>query len=148
MSAAPHDGSDCITERETPHGYWWRYTHSRNEPRDTLTAAIIVAGEIAAEEARKRGKTYLLASTPLPTAAVYVFACDHPDAKDASIEVMFEFTRRRAHPPRRPQRDPALTLGQPLQLSLPQMRESRRNRNLRVRLGPAHRKRSAKSACR
>ena len=77
MSAAQHNRSDCITACETPHGYWWRYTRSKGEPQDTLTAAIIVAAAVAAEEARRRGKTYLVASTPEPTAAVYVFACDH-----------------------------------------------------------------------
>ena len=30
-----------ITERETPHGYWWRYRHTDNEPQDTLLAAIM-----------------------------------------------------------------------------------------------------------
>ena len=92
MSAAPHDGPGCITERETPHGYWWRYAHSEGEPDDTLKAAIRVAGEVAATEARKRGKTYCVASTPQPMAAVYIFACDHPDAADPAINVMFEFT--------------------------------------------------------
>ena len=92
MSAAPHDGPGCITERETPHGYWWRYAHSEGEPDDTLKAAIRVAGEVAATEARKRGKTYCVASTPQPTAAVYVFASDHPDAGDPAINVMLEFT--------------------------------------------------------
>ena len=92
MSATRDDKYRCITERETPFGYWWRYTHSQDEPDDTLTAAIMVAGQVAAEEARKRGKTYLVASTPQPKAAVYVFACDHPDARDAAINVMFEFT--------------------------------------------------------
>ena len=52
----------------------------------------MVAGEVAATEARKRGKTYFVASTPEPTAAVYVFACDHPDAGDRAINVMIEFT--------------------------------------------------------
>jgi hypothetical protein len=122
MSTAPHDGLDCITERETPFGYWWRYTHSRDEPRDTLTAAIMIAGEVAATEARNRGKTYYVASTPRPRAAVYVFTSDHPDARDASITVMFEFNPgRQAHPAPRPlqRRHAALTYGQPLQLSLP-----------------------------
>jgi hypothetical protein len=92
MSATRDDKDRCITERETPHGYWWRYAHSQDEPDDTLKAAIRVAGEVAATEARKRGKTYYVASTPQPTAAVYVFACDHPDAGDAAINVMLELT--------------------------------------------------------
>ena len=82
----------CITERETPHGYWWRYRHAAGEPQDTLTAAIMVAGEVAATEARRRGKTYLVASAPELRPEVYVFACDHPDAGKAGINIMFEFT--------------------------------------------------------
>jgi hypothetical protein len=92
MSATRDDKFGCITERETPFGYWWRYTHSDDEPKNTLTAAIMVAGEVAATEARKRGKTYLVASTPKPAPAVYVFASGHPDAGDPAINVMFEFT--------------------------------------------------------
>jgi hypothetical protein len=38
--------------------------HAPGEPQDTLTAAIMVAGEVAATEARRRGKTYLVASAP------------------------------------------------------------------------------------
>jgi hypothetical protein len=41
MSTTPGNASDCIIERETPHGYWWRYQHSDDEPRDTLLAAIV-----------------------------------------------------------------------------------------------------------
>lgn len=92
MSAAPHNAPNCITERETPHGYWWRYQHSEGEPEVTLTTAIMVAGDVAATEARERGKTYCVARAAAKPDAIYVFACDHPDARDASINVMFEFT--------------------------------------------------------
>jgi hypothetical protein len=56
MSATPDRDYGPITERETPHGYWWRYSHSNDEPADTLTAAIMIAGDVAATEARRRGK--------------------------------------------------------------------------------------------
>jgi hypothetical protein len=39
MSAARGDKYRCISERETPYGYWWRYTHFQDEPDDTLKAA-------------------------------------------------------------------------------------------------------------
>jgi hypothetical protein len=52
----------------------------------------MIAVSVARNEARKRGKPYCVASTPLPMAAVYVFACDHPDARDAAINVMLEYT--------------------------------------------------------
>ena len=92
MSSAPDRDAGPITERETPHGYWWRYSHSDDEPADTLTAAIMVAGDVAAMEARRRGKTYLVARAACGADAIYVFACDHPDARNAAINVMFEFT--------------------------------------------------------
>ena len=37
MSATPDQDNPCITERETPHGYWWRYAHSADEPADTCS---------------------------------------------------------------------------------------------------------------
>jgi hypothetical protein len=92
MSATPDRDAGPITARETPHGYWWCYSHSHDEPADTLTAAIMIAGKVAATEARRRGKTYLVARAASGADAVYVFACDHPDACNAAINVMFEFT--------------------------------------------------------
>jgi hypothetical protein len=55
---------DCITEKRTAQGFWWRYTHSKDEPNETIEMAIRAAGEVAADEARKSGKTYIVASTP------------------------------------------------------------------------------------
>jgi hypothetical protein len=83
---------NCITEREYAQGYWWCYRHSPDESLGTLEMAIRLAGEVAATEARKRGKTYIVASTSWPVLAVYVVACDHPDAAKAGFHVMFEFT--------------------------------------------------------
>ena len=90
MGAMRDDKYRCITERETPFGYWWRYTHSQGEPDDTLHAATMIAVKIARDQARKDRKTYLVASTPLPNAAIYIFASDHPDAADPAINVMLE----------------------------------------------------------
>jgi hypothetical protein len=113
MSATRDNVYVCITERETTtHGYWWRYQHADDEPQDTLLAAIMIAGDVAATEARKRGKTYYVARAASGPDAIYIFACDHPDARNAAINVMFEFTpRRRAHPPsRHPPDHPTLSL--------------------------------------
>jgi hypothetical protein len=33
-----------------------------------------------------------VASTPQPSLAVYVFACDHPDARNPAINIMVEQT--------------------------------------------------------
>jgi hypothetical protein len=83
---------DCITARETPYGYWWRYQHSPGEPEETLAAVIMIAGDVAATEARKRSKTYYVARAATGADAIYVFASDHPDAQNAAINVMYECT--------------------------------------------------------
>jgi hypothetical protein len=84
--------SDCITERQTAYGYWWCYQHSNDEPHETLLAAIRVAAEVAADKARESGKNYVVASTPQPSPAVYMFACDHPDPSNVGISIMYELT--------------------------------------------------------
>lgn len=60
---------------------------------------------LCCDQARKDGKTYLVASTPLPNAAIYIFASDHPDAVDPAINVMLEL-----RPSGEPIRRPALAL--------------------------------------
>jgi hypothetical protein len=52
----------------------------------------MIACDIASGEARARNKTYIVASSSWPGRAVYVFACDHPDARSITINAMFEFT--------------------------------------------------------
>src|ERR1700678_4515368 len=86
MSASK--GAGCITEPDTPHGYWLCYPHSPGELGETLEMAIRIAGEVATEEARERGKTYVVASTPHPSPAVYVFACGHPDANNVTFSIV------------------------------------------------------------
>ena len=86
------DDSLCITEIRSAHGYYWRYIHSPDAPPDALETALTIASDVAATEARKSGKTYLVASTSQPSPAVYVFAFDHPDASNDAIDVLFEFT--------------------------------------------------------
>jgi hypothetical protein len=83
---------ECITERYTPYGYWWRYSAAKDEPEITLVAAIQIAASVAADEARKSGKTYLVATTPARSPDVYVFACDHPDARKLGLDTMYEVT--------------------------------------------------------
>jgi hypothetical protein len=49
-------------------------------------------GDVAAEGARKSGKTYLVARAACGVDAIYNFACDHPDALSADVDIMFEFS--------------------------------------------------------
>ncbi len=81
-----------ITESRTAFGYWWRYKHSRHELLETLDWAINIASIIACAEACKSGKTFVVASTRQPSPAVFVFACDHPDASKLSSSIVFELT--------------------------------------------------------
>jgi hypothetical protein len=41
---------NCITETTSVHGLWWCYRHPENQPRDTLTTAIDMARDVAAQE--------------------------------------------------------------------------------------------------
>jgi hypothetical protein len=82
----------CITERETPHGTWWRYRHADGEPDETLIAAMIIADTVAADHARKDCKTYYAGRATTGNRTIYVFPCDHPDARNVAIHVVFEFT--------------------------------------------------------
>jgi hypothetical protein len=87
----PKAESDCVTERRDAGGYYWRYDHSADEPRDSLAAVIMIAAEIAAEKARQTGKTHFVASTPLPSPAIYVLTHGHPELSKKAISVMLEF---------------------------------------------------------
>jgi hypothetical protein len=82
----------CITEGQTEHGYWWRYAPSQDEPGENLVTALRMAADVASKEARNSGKTYVVASALQPSPAVHVFACDHPDAGKADINIMFQFS--------------------------------------------------------
>jgi hypothetical protein len=81
-----------ITRKTTAQGFWWRYRHSEYDPSDTLHSAIMIAAKVAADEAHKSGKSYVVASTRKPSPAVYVFASDHPDASNAGISIMYQLT--------------------------------------------------------
>ena len=45
---------NCITETTSVHGLWWCYRHPENQPRDTLTTAIDMARDVAAQEKPSR----------------------------------------------------------------------------------------------
>lgn len=81
-----------ITERETPHGYWWRYTHFDGESEETFFAATGIAVSVAAGQAKKRGRTYYVSLSIEPPRAVYIFACDHPDTRNPAIHTALEIT--------------------------------------------------------
>jgi len=89
---APDLTDNCIAEVQRPAGYWWRYRQSEAEPDKTLCGAMIVAADIAAEQARRIGERLIIASSAGPPAAIYVFDCNHPDAHNAALTPLYEFT--------------------------------------------------------
>jgi hypothetical protein len=75
------DPGDSVTERHTAFGYWWRYAYAGGGPDTNLVGAIRIAALVAEQEARKDGKTYLVATSSERWPDVYVFPHDHPDAR-------------------------------------------------------------------
>ena len=93
MEAATGDSADlarCITEIDTDFGYWCCYQPAPHHPDEAIEAMIYVAKVVAHAEARNSGKTYLVGSTPFPESSLYVFAADHPDARNAAINIMYD----------------------------------------------------------
>jgi hypothetical protein len=86
------DRVDGVTERHTAFGYRWRYTPFGDGPDTNLVGAIKIAAFIAEQEARKDGKTYLVATSSGRWPDVYVFPHDHPDARRLDLTPMYSFT--------------------------------------------------------
>src|ERR1700749_4977978 len=86
------DADDSVTERHTAFGYWWRYSYAGDGPDPNLVGAIRIAAFVAEQEARKNGKTYLVATSSERWPDVYVFPHYHPDARRLDLTTMYEFT--------------------------------------------------------
>lgn len=80
---SPKDRPNMATGGATPR-------HS-DEQGENLLTALHVAAEVATEQARSSGKTYVMASATQPSPAIHVFACDHPDAGKADTRIIFEY---------------------------------------------------------
>jgi hypothetical protein len=93
MEAVTGDSADlarCITEIDTHFGYWWCYQLASHHPGEAIEAMIHIAKAVADAEARNSGKTYVVGSAPFPESALYVFAADHPDARNAANNIIFD----------------------------------------------------------
>jgi hypothetical protein len=90
MTDKTADEPDCIIERRDANGYYWRFQDSPGEPLATSVAAVRVAATVAQDEARKSGKTYLVAMTTEP--AVYALPFDHPEFSPVAMTVLYELT--------------------------------------------------------
>ena len=93
MEADGQDSADfarSITEDDTEFGYRWRYQAAPHHPEEAITAMIHIAKVVADAEARNAGKTYLVGRAAFGTDAIHAFACDHPDARNAAINIMYD----------------------------------------------------------
>jgi hypothetical protein len=70
------------------HGFVFIYTHSDDEPQETLLAATAIAMNVAAEQAVKERKTYVVASTPVPSYTVFVLPFGHPLIAERGLDIM------------------------------------------------------------
>ena len=70
--------AECISEYRDEYGYIWSYTHTPDEPTDTLLAATAMAANVAADLAVKERKTYVVAATTAPLVTVFILPFGHP----------------------------------------------------------------------
>lgn len=70
------------------YGFVAIYEHSDDEPRDTLLAATVMFMNVAAAQAVKEGKTYVVASTEAPSYTVFVLPLGHPLITERALSIM------------------------------------------------------------
>lgn len=81
-----------ISESRDEYGYIWTYRHSDDEPHDTLVAAIMIAAEVAATEARNEDQTYVVASAHVPSPVIYALPFGHPLIAGRALSIMYQLT--------------------------------------------------------
>jgi predicted Zn-dependent protease len=84
--------ANCISEHRDDYGYVWSYEHTPDEPHDTFVSAIMIAGDVAAEEAAKDRKTYVVALMNGPSVAVFALPFGHPMIVNRALSVVYQFT--------------------------------------------------------
>lgn len=90
---------ECISEYRDEHGYIWSYTHTPDEPPETLIAATAMAANVAADLAVKEQKTYVLAVTTAPSVTVFILPFGHPIIMQRALSVIKQLLPDRGHIP-------------------------------------------------
>lgn len=80
--------SEPIVSYHDDYGFVFIYEHSDDEPHETLLAATAIAMNVAAEQAVKEGKTYVVASTTVPLHTVFVLPVGHPLIVRRALSIM------------------------------------------------------------
>ena len=92
MPGLTSSAANCISEQRDDYGYVWSYAHTPDEPHDTLVAATMIAGDVAAVEAAKDGKTYVVALMNAPSVAVYALPLGHPMIVNRALSIIYQLT--------------------------------------------------------
>jgi hypothetical protein len=80
--------SECPLSYHDEYGFVAIYEHSDDEPHDTLLAATAMFMNVAAAQAVEEGKTYVVASTPVPSYTVFVLPFGHPLIEKRALSIM------------------------------------------------------------
>lgn len=71
--------------------YCWRLQPAAHHPNEAIEGHDTGRPKVLARaEAGNSGKTCLVGSTPFPESALYVFAADHPEARNAAIDIGYD----------------------------------------------------------
>lgn len=84
--------SEGLGKYRDDYGFVFSYEHTPDEPTITLEGCILIARHIAAEEAVKDEKHYVVASTTEPAPAVYALPIDHPMIKEKALTINYLYT--------------------------------------------------------
>jgi hypothetical protein len=89
--------AECISEYRDEYGYIWSYTHTLDEPTDTLLAATAIAANLAADLAAKEGKTYVVAAATAPVVTVFILPFGHPMIVQRALSIIKQLLPGRGH---------------------------------------------------
>jgi hypothetical protein len=91
--------SECISEHRDEYGYVWSYTHTPDEPTDTLLGATAMAANVAADLAVKERKTYVVAATTAPLVTLFILPFGHPMIIERALHVIKQLLPDGGHIP-------------------------------------------------
>ena len=83
--------TDTIPHYYDLFGFVAMYEHTPDEPFETLYAAQKVFCEVAGIEAKKDGKTYVVALGTTPT-VLYLLPFGHPMITEKALSIMYQLT--------------------------------------------------------
>jgi hypothetical protein len=85
--------ADMVHQRRAVHGFEWMVEVPSFLDDATIRSVIVTSANVAVREARQSGQNYVLASSLVPSRAVYVLAASHPRlVSHPQMTIRYEFT--------------------------------------------------------